>query len=171
ESVALGYGSVVTANRQVQVGGRTLAGVNAGALAAGSTEAVNGAQLFAIDEQVSANTSAIAALQAGGGGGGGVDLTPITTDIAALQTQNGAQQAQIDANVSGLAAVEAHNTAQQGQIDANTSGLVAVQAQAAAQQAQIDVNSSGVAANTADINGLQAQAAVQQTQIDDANTR
>ncbi|WP_431225855.1 hypothetical protein ACQ86O_27605 (plasmid) [Serratia sp. L9] len=40
-------------------GARTLSGVNAGALAAGSTDAVNGSQLFATNNTVAANTATL----------------------------------------------------------------------------------------------------------------
>ena len=47
-SVALGAGSNTTADNQVQVGGRTINGVLAGAINATSTDAVNGAQINTI---------------------------------------------------------------------------------------------------------------------------
>ncbi|QNE32979.1 hypothetical protein F1C10_14325 [Sphingomonas sp. NBWT7] len=46
--------------------GTTIANLNAGVLAADSTQAVNGAQLFATNAQVAANTAAIAGLGSGG---------------------------------------------------------------------------------------------------------
>lgn len=49
-SVALGTGSIVTADNQVNVGDRMISGVAAGDLSATSTDAVNGAQLYATNE-------------------------------------------------------------------------------------------------------------------------
>ncbi len=80
-SVALGAGSVNTAANQVSVGGRTISGVNAGTLSAASTEAVNGSQLFATNANVTANTTAITAIQA-------LNATQ-TAQITALAGQRG----------------------------------------------------------------------------------
>ena len=60
--MALGSGSTVTAANQVNVGGRTVSGVAAGAVTATSTDAVNGSQLYTVQQQVAANTAAIAAI-------------------------------------------------------------------------------------------------------------
>src|SRR5262249_33610125 len=54
------------------VGGTTVTNVAPGALNAGSTDAVNGSQLFATNQQVNANTTAISNLQ---------------TDVSNLQIQ------------------------------------------------------------------------------------
>ncbi|HTG78834.1 MAG TPA: hypothetical protein VL553_04455, partial [Sphingomicrobium sp.] len=61
-SVAVGAGSVNTAANQVNVGGRTIGGVAAGALNATSTEAVNGSQLFATNQALAAMSSQIGAI-------------------------------------------------------------------------------------------------------------
>lgn len=62
-SVALGFESVTTANNTVSVGSDTLkrriVNVAAGTLAATSTDAVNGSQLFATNTKVTNNTTAI----------------------------------------------------------------------------------------------------------------
>ena len=47
-SVALGTNTTTTADNQVNVGNRTISGVTGGAIAAGSTEAVNGGQINTI---------------------------------------------------------------------------------------------------------------------------
>ncbi len=64
-SVALGAASVNTANNQVHVGGRTIAGVAAGALNATSNDAVNGSQLFATNQVVATHTAQLAAITTG----------------------------------------------------------------------------------------------------------
>ena len=51
-SVAVGAGSVNTADNQVNVGGRTISGVAAGAVNATSTDAVNGSQLHATNQAI-----------------------------------------------------------------------------------------------------------------------
>jgi autotransporter adhesin len=61
--VALGAGSTVTANNQVNVGGRTVSGVAAGAVTATSTDAVNGAQLYATNQAIAAISTNVAGLQ------------------------------------------------------------------------------------------------------------
>jgi autotransporter adhesin len=82
-SVAIGNGSVNTADNQVHVGGRTIAGVAAGALNLTSTDAVNGSQLFATNQvvaghtsQIATNTAAIATL--------GTAITGMQADIGTL---------------------------------------------------------------------------------------
>ena len=63
-SVAVGAGSVNTAANQVNVGGRTISGVAAGALNATSTDAVNGSQLFATNQALAALSSQIGGIPA-----------------------------------------------------------------------------------------------------------
>ena len=58
-SVALGANSTNTADNQVTVGGRTVTGVNDGAVAADSTDAVNGSQLFQMNQAISQQASAM----------------------------------------------------------------------------------------------------------------
>ncbi len=86
-SVALGAGSVNTAANQVSVGGRTISGVNAGTLSAASTEAVNGSQLFATNANVTANTTAITAIQAVNTTQAG-QITTLQGNVADLQAQD-----------------------------------------------------------------------------------
>jgi len=62
-SVALGAGSVTTAANQVNVGGRTIGGVAAGAVSATSTDAVNGSQLYATNQAISAIDTPVDALE------------------------------------------------------------------------------------------------------------
>jgi len=100
-SVAIGAGSLNTAANQVQVGGRTISGVTAGAVSATSTEAVNGSQLFAVSGASNANTAAIAAIQA-------IDTTQ-NGQIAAIQVVDTTQTAQISA-------IQVVNTTQDMQI-------------------------------------------------------
>lgn len=61
------------------VGGTTITNVAAGTLGASSTDAVNGSQLFATNQQVTANSLAIANLQ--------TDVTNLETGVTNLQTQ------------------------------------------------------------------------------------
>jgi autotransporter adhesin len=75
-SVALGAGSTNTSNNQVAVGGRTVTGVAAGALTAASTDAVNGAQLYTMNQEMAANTAAIAAMNS--------SWSALQTDIGTL---------------------------------------------------------------------------------------
>lgn len=61
------------------IGGTTLTNVAAGVLNATSTDAVNGSQLFETNQQVSANTTAIANLQ--------TDVSILQGDVISLQSQ------------------------------------------------------------------------------------
>ena len=91
---ALGAGDLVVVNElsvlpgaAIDMGDNIVGGVAAGEVSATSTEAVNGSQLFATNQQVAANTTAITALQTGQGGQAG--------QIAALQAGQAAQAMQI----------------------------------------------------------------------------
>jgi autotransporter adhesin len=108
-------------------GGTVVTGVGAGAIAAGSSDAVNGDQLFATNQQVAANTAGIAA-NAG--------------DIATLQGQ-------VTVNTGDIGTL-------QGQVAANTGDIGTLQGQVGANTADIATNTAGIATNTADIAALQA---------------
>ncbi|EDR2698345.1 hypothetical protein ZQ88_001517 [Salmonella enterica subsp. enterica] len=99
--------------------------VAAGDLSEDSTDAVNGSQLFAIDEKVSQNTTNIAAN---------------TTSISQNTTNIAANTASIDQNSTDIAA----NTAS---IDQNSTDI-------ATNTASIDQNTTDIATNTTSINSL-----------------
>jgi autotransporter adhesin len=88
-------------------GGTTIGNLTGGAVSAGSMEAVNGGQLFATNQQVGANTTAITSIDG--------RVTQNTTNIAGLTTQVGA-------NTTSITAIDARVTQ-------NTTQLAAVQAQ------------------------------------------
>ncbi|WP_028969732.1 YadA family autotransporter adhesin [Sphingomonas sp. URHD0057] len=92
--------------------GTTIGNVAAGAVTATSTDAVNGSQLYAVDQQVQANTTDITNLQTDLGnvqvnvtnlqtdiGGIQTDITNVQTDITNLQTNFTTLQTQVD-NIS-----------------------------------------------------------------------
>jgi len=58
-SVALGANSTNTADNQVTVGGRTVTGVNDGSITADSTEAINGSQLFEMNQAINQQAAAM----------------------------------------------------------------------------------------------------------------
>ena len=111
------------------VGGTVISNVSAGDLAAGSTQAVNGAQLFATNTQVSLNTTAITNL--------GTDLSALSDtavmydDLLAgrvtLAGVNGTVLANVAAGALNATSTEAVNGGQlfatNAQVDINTSAI------------------------------------------------
>jgi len=81
--------------------GTTLANVAAGTVAAGSTEAVNGGQLFATNQAVGANTAAIATLQAGATATNQA-VTSNTTAITNLQAGAAATNQAVTNNTTAI---------------------------------------------------------------------
>jgi len=92
--------------------GTTIGNVAAGAVTATSTDAINGSQLYAVDQQVQANTTDITNLQTDLGnvqvnvtnlqtdiGGIQTDITNVQTDITNLQTNFTTLQTQVN-NIS-----------------------------------------------------------------------
>lgn len=88
-------------------GNRTVTGVNAGAVTAASTDAVNGSQLYATNQQVATNTSAIATLTG--------QVSTNTSDIAALNS-----------TVAGLSATNSYVRVNSSAAAANASGTDAI---------------------------------------------
>lgn len=102
-SVAIGAWTQNTAANQVAVGNRTVSGVNAGAVSAVSTDAVNGAQLFATNNEVaglqaglSTTNTQVTGLQSG--------LSATNTQMAGLQSGLSVTNTQVAGLQSGLAA-------------------------------------------------------------------
>ena len=88
-SVAIGAGTTTTADNQVNVGGRTISGVAAGAISATSTDAINGSQLFTLNQSITNTSTQITALN--------TTVGTHTTQIAALQAMDTALDTRIDA--------------------------------------------------------------------------
>ena len=137
----------------------TLGNVGAGTLAADSTQAVNGGQLFATNAQVAANTAAIEQINVGGAG-------PVRYSSAAAPTTPGVAVSN-DVTLVGAdpaAAVALHNVAAgavaEGSTDAVNGGqLFAVSAQAS-NSVQYDRDASGARTNRATLAGTTPDAAV-----------
>ena len=113
------------------VGGTVITNVAPGALNASSSDAVNGSQLYATNQQVAANTVAITNLQnnvgGGGGGGGGGSLVPnpiAYSNDATPMTPNGGTPTN-DATLVGAAAgpVGLHNVADGVIADGSTDAI------------------------------------------------
>jgi trimeric autotransporter adhesin len=98
-SVALGAGSIADQANTVSIGAvgseRRIVNLAAGTLSATSTDAVNGSQLFATNQNVAANTAAIGTLQTG-----------LTTETAARITADTTLQTNIDAEAASRAAAD-----------------------------------------------------------------
>lgn len=88
-------------------GNRTVTGVGAGAVTAASTDAVNGSQLYATNQQVATNTGAIATLTG--------QVSTNTSDIAALNS-----------TVAGMSATSSYVRVNSSAAAANASGTDAI---------------------------------------------
>jgi autotransporter adhesin len=127
---------------------------------ADSTDAVNGSQLYATNQNVAANATAIAAN---------------TDDIASNTSAISANTSAISANTSDIAEHATAIAANTADIAANTSGIaqntsdIAEHATAiAANTADIAANTSGIAQNTSDISAINTQVGTINTQLADA---
>ncbi len=96
-------------------GGTRVTGVAAGTIAAGSTDAVNGSQLYDTNQQVAANTGSIAAVQG--------QVTANATNIAGNSTAITNLQGQVGTNTTNITAVQAG-------VATNTADLAALDGQA-----------------------------------------
>jgi len=165
-------------------GGTTITNVADGALNAGSTDAVNGSQLFATNQAVAANTADIAALQG--------DVATNTADIATLQTG----LAGVTADVTTLQADVATNTADIAALQGSTiqyddathtsltldgaggttitnvaDGTLSAGSSDAVNGSQLFATNETVAANTADITNLDGRVTVNEGDITDLKSR
>ena len=133
-----------------EFGGKKLSGVSDGALAADSTEAVNGSQLFATNEQVKVNTDGITQHTA--------DITKNTTDIAGNKTAITQNTTDITKNTSDIAgntaAINQNTTDITGNktaITQNTTNITKNTSDIAGNKADITKNTTDIAKNTGDI--------------------
>ncbi|HDF2328392.1 TPA: YadA-like family protein [Morganella morganii] len=128
-----------------EFGGKKLSGVSNAALAADSTEAVNGSQLFATNEQVAANTDRITQHTADIAGNK-ADIAKNTTDIAGNKTAITQNTTDITKNTSDIAG----NTAA---INQNTTDIAGNKTVITQNTADIAGNKADIAKNTTDIAG------------------
>ncbi len=131
-------------------GGTRVTGVAAGALSAGSTDAVNGSQLFATNQQVAANTGNITTLQG--------QVGTNTTDIANLQGQVGTNTTNVAGNTTAI-------TNLQGQVGTNTTDIANLQGQVGTNTTNIAANTANIAGNTTAIANVQGQVGTNTTNI------
>lgn len=135
--------------------GTTIGNVAPGVLAVGSTEAVNGAQLFATNQTVGANSSAIVDLgtQVGANNASIVNLdTRVTTNTDLLAQLDANAVRYNDASRAGITFGGAGGTV----LDNVGPGLLATTSAQAVNGAQLFATNTQVAANTAAIAGLVA---------------
>ncbi|EMQ4858581.1 hypothetical protein WGZ94_003738, partial [Morganella morganii] len=128
-----------------EFGGKKLSGVSSAALAADSTEAVNGSQLFATNEQVTTNTDGITQHTADIAGNK-ADIAKNTTDIAGNKTAITQNTTDITKNTSDIAG----NTAA---INQNTTDIAGNKTVITQNTADIAGNKADIAKNTTDIAG------------------
>ncbi len=157
--------------------GTGLTNLAAGTVAANSTDAVNGGQLFATNQQVAANTGAIVTLQAdlsalsfdavkydsptfdsvtfaGAAGTTLNNVAPGTLAPGSMQAVNGAQlyatNQQVAANTAAIGGLDARTTQ-------NSADIAAVDARVTQNSADISTIGAQVAQNTSDISSISTQ--------------
>ncbi|MEM8239649.1 hypothetical protein Q4R49_18240, partial [Morganella morganii subsp. sibonii] len=126
-----------------EFGGKKLSGVSDAALAADSTEAVNGSQLFATNEQVKVNTDGITQHTADIAGNK-ADIAKNTTDIAGNKTAITQNTTDITKNTSDIAGNRAA-------INQNTTDITGNKTAITQNTTNITKNTSDIAGNKADI--------------------
>uniref|UniRef100_UPI0035CC299A beta strand repeat-containing protein n=1 Tax=uncultured Sphingomonas sp. TaxID=158754 RepID=UPI0035CC299A len=149
--------------------GTTVTNVAAGTLAATSSDAVNGAQLFATNQQVSANTTAITNLS---NSVAGSTISPVQYSNPGTPTASNGGVITNDVTLVGAnaaAPVALHNVAAGslaiGSTDAVNGGQVAALAAASANAIHYDTNADGSRANVATLVGGTPGAAVRITNV------
>ena len=133
-----------------EFGGKKLSGVSNAALAADSTEAVNGSQLFATNEQVKANTDGITQHTADIAGNK-ADIAKNTTDIAGNKTAITQNTTDITKNTSDIAGNTAAINQNTTDIAGNKTVITQNTADIAGNKADITKNTTDIAKNTGDI--------------------
>ncbi|HDU8308193.1 YadA family autotransporter adhesin [Morganella morganii] len=133
-----------------EFGGKKLSGVSNAALAADSTEAVNGSQLFATNEQVTANTDRITRHTADIAGNK-ADIAKNTTDIAGNKTAIIQNTTDITKNTSDIAGNKADITKNTADIAGNKADITKNTTDIAGNKADITKNTADIAGNKADI--------------------
>ena len=133
-----------------EFGGKKLSGVSNAALAADSTEAVNGSQLFATNEQVKVNTDGITRHTADIAGNK-ADIAKNTTDIAGNKTAITQNTTDITKNTSDIAGNKADITKNTADIAGNKADITKNTTDIAGNKADITKNTADIAGNKADI--------------------
>lgn len=133
-----------------EFGGKKLSGVSNAVLAADSTEAVNGSQLFATNEQVKANTDGITRHTADIAGNK-ADIAKNTTDIAGNKTAITQNTTDITKNTSDIAGNTAAINQNTTDIAGNKTVITQNTADIAGNKADITKNTTDIAKNTGDI--------------------
>ncbi|MFP3755242.1 YadA-like family protein [Cupriavidus sp. SIMBA_020] len=141
-------------------GARTLTGVKAGAVSAGSTEAVNGAQLHATNQQVSVNTTNIAN-NTSDIGDINTAITRITNGAAGLVQQNATTRALTVGKTTDGTSVDFAGTAGARTLTGVKAGTLSAAsteavngAQLHATNQQVSTNSTNIQNNTTAINNI-----------------
>lgn len=171
DAIAVQYDDSSLATITLQgASGTTITNVAAGALSASSTDAVNGSQLFATNTQVTANTTAIADIDA--------RVTVNEQDIAALQDgavmYDDASHGTITLDGAGGTTITnvAPATLSATSTDAvNGSQLYATNQQVAANTTAIDALDGRVTQNETDITNLDARVTVNEGDIVNLDAR
>ena len=185
-SVALGFGSAATmdiaaaqaaysgvtiggltltegtdaAGGEMNIGGRLVTGVADGRIASGSSDAINGHQLFEVasglDGRITANTNNITALEG--------DVSQNTTDIANLQGELTIVQGDVTQNTTDIASLQGDVAVNQTAITNNTTAITT-------NTAAIGNNTGAITVNTASIGNNAVAIARMNTGVSDLTSR
>ncbi|QXO72330.1 beta strand repeat-containing protein [Morganella morganii] len=147
-----------------EFGGKKLSGVSNAALAADSTEAVNGSQLFATNEQVTANTDGITRHTADIAGNKAA-ITQNTTDITKNTSDIAGNTAAINQNTTDITGNKTAITQNTTNITKNTSDIAGNTAAINQNTTDIAGNKTVITQNTADIAGNKADITKNTTDI------
>lgn len=142
--------------------GTTIGNVAPGTVAAGSTQAVNGSQLFATNQQVAGNSSAITNLDG--------RVTANTTNIANNTTAIGNLDGRVTTNTTTIANLDGRVTTIDGRVTNNTTAISNLDGRVTNNTTAITNLDGRVTSNTTNITTLQTQVAnVPVRYVDDAD--
>lgn len=143
-------------------GGTTVTNVADGALDASSSDAVNGSQLFATNQNVAANTSSITTLDG--------RVTVNEGDIASLQSDVATNTTSVT-NLDGRVTVNEGDIANlQTDLATNTTNIANLDGRVTVNEGDIATNTTNIATNTTDIANVDARVTVNEQSIIDNST-
>ncbi|EPW8572981.1 hypothetical protein ACWQEN_002344, partial [Morganella morganii] len=154
-----------------EFGGKKLSGVSNAALAADSTEAVNGSQLFATNEQVKANTDGITQHTAditkntADIAGNKADITQHTADIADNKADIAKNITDIAGNKTAITQNTTDITKNASDIAGNTAAINQNTTDITGNKTAITQNTTNITKNTSDIAGNKADITKNTTDI------
>lgn len=163
--------------------GTTIGNVAPGALSGTSTEAVNGSQLFATNQQVATNTSAITTLQGSVGtlqtavAGNTTAITNLQTDVTSNSTAISNLQANVGTNTSAITSLQTNVgtlqtdvTSLQTNVTTNTGAITNLQTNVGTLQTDVTNLQTNVSTNSLEITNLQSNVSTLQNDVTTLHT-